>query len=103
MNLFFLFLLFHVLLFLKGTFTKGRQNNFKPQNKMFTIKIVRTFFQWKKFYLRFFLFQISPGAAILNEWMVTCRGCLIRDFKIYDAVVNEKATKQEYHWLKEEK
>ena len=27
----------------------------------------------------------------------------VRDFKIYDAVVNENATKQQYHWLKEEK
>ena len=27
----------------------------------------------------------------------------IRDFKIYDAVVDENATKQQYHWLKEEK
>ena len=27
----------------------------------------------------------------------------IRDFKIYDAVVDENATKQHYHWLKEEK
>ena len=26
-----------------------------------------------------------------------------RDFTIYDAVVNENATKQQYHWLKEEK
>ena len=26
-----------------------------------------------------------------------------RDFKIYDAVVNENATKQQCHWLKEEK
>ena len=26
-----------------------------------------------------------------------------RDFKIYDAVVNENATKQQYHWLKVEK
>ena len=25
------------------------------------------------------------------------------DFTIYDAVVNENATKQRYHWLKEEK
>ena len=27
----------------------------------------------------------------------------IRDLTIYDAVVNENATKQQYHWLKEEK
>ena len=27
---------------------------------------------------------------------------LNRDFKIYDAVVDENATKQQYHWLKEE-
>ena len=27
----------------------------------------------------------------------------IRDLTIWDAVFNEKATKQEYHWLKEEK
>ena len=26
-----------------------------------------------------------------------------RDFKIYDAVVNESAIKQQYHWLKEDK
>ena len=26
-----------------------------------------------------------------------------RDLKLYDVVVNENATKQEYHWLKEEK
>ena len=26
-----------------------------------------------------------------------------RDFTIYDAVVNENASKQQYHWLKEEK
>ena len=26
-----------------------------------------------------------------------------RDFAIYDAVVNENATKQQYHWLNEEK
>ena len=30
-------------------------------------------------------------------------GTAIRDFTIYDAVVNENATKQQYHWLKEEK
>ena len=29
--------------------------------------------------------------------------CLRRDFTIYDAVVNENASKQQYHWLKEEK
>ena len=28
---------------------------------------------------------------------------IYRDFKIYDAVVNENATKQQYHWLKEKK
>ena len=28
-------------------------------------------------------------------------GYLCRDLKIYDAVVNENATKQEYHWLTE--
>ena len=28
---------------------------------------------------------------------------LNRDLKIYDAVVNENARKQQYHWLKEEK
>ena len=27
----------------------------------------------------------------------------IRDFKIYEVVVDENATKQQYHWLKEEK
>ena len=27
----------------------------------------------------------------------------IRDFKIYDAVVNENASKQQCHWLKVEK
>ena len=26
-----------------------------------------------------------------------------REFTIYDAVVNENATKQQYHWLNEEK
>ena len=28
---------------------------------------------------------------------------VIRDFTVYDAFVNENTTKQQYHWLKEEK
>ena len=39
----------------------------------------------------------------VSLWVPEFRGQLIRDFKIYDTVVNENATRQQYHWLKKEK
>ena len=33
--------------------------------------------------------------------MTTCLQAIV-DFTVHDAFVNENATKQQYHWLKEE-
>ena len=46
----------------------------------------------------------DDGKELYKNEKRTCRACnAVRDFKIYDAVVNENASKQQYDWFKVEK
>ena len=49
------------------------------------------------------LSKLNGIATNLDGFVARFAAAVIRDFTIYDAVVNENASKQQYHWLKEEK